>query len=245
MDCDCRPGTRVYKAEIESCANRRNSMNRYLVVLVTALVVPVSLAAQDPGARIRAAEARTAAAGIPVSLLEMRVAEGKAKGIPMDRIASVVERRATSLLDAKAAMDPASTRLTAAELGAGADALERGIDGRSLRTVIQEARSEDRAVAIAVLTYLHGEGGLPVDRALARVTQALKKGPGALRDLPAQAAAERASQGRGGPGANPGRGRGQGPPEGVPARGSKPGSGKPVGVGKGRGNGNGRGKNPL
>lgn len=222
-------------------------MNRYLVVLVSALAVPVSLAAQDPSARIRAAEARTSAAGIPVSLLEMRVAEGKAKGIPMDRIASVVERRATSLLDAKAAMGPASARLTTAELGAGADALERGIDGASLRTVIQQARSEDRAVAIAVLTYLHGEGGLPVDRALARVTEALKKGSGALRDLPAQAEAERANQGRGGPGANPGvgRGRGQGPPEGVPARGTKPGSGRPDGVGKGRGNGNGRGKSPL
>jgi hypothetical protein len=234
-------------AEIESCANWRNPMNRYFVVLVLALAMPVSLAAQDPGARIRAAEARTSAAGIPVSLLEMRVAEGKAKGIPMDRIASVVERRATTLLDAKAAMDPASARLTAAELGAGADALERGVDGASLRTVIQQARSEDRAVAIAVLTYLHGEGGLPVNQALARVTQALKKGPGALRDLPAQAAAERGNRGRGGPAANPGagRGRGQGPPEGVPARGSRPGSGKPDGVGKGRGNGNGRGKSPL
>jgi hypothetical protein len=217
-----------------------------LAVLAALLLVPGALAAQDPGRRIEAAESRAAAAGVPVSLLQSRVAEGHAKGIPEERIAAAVERRAASLIAAKRAMDGAARRLRPADLDAGADAVEAGIDAGTLRRVIAAASEVDRSVAIAVLSYLHGERGVPVDEALARVTDALRKGPRALRDLPGQAAATRRNgpNGRGPNGQGPPgqlkKGNG-GPPAAVPAPGHEPGSGKPKGVGKGKGRGKGHG----
>ncbi|MBW3629592.1 MAG: hypothetical protein KY464_09860, partial [Gemmatimonadetes bacterium] len=157
--------------------------------ILFASLAAMPLAAQSPEARIEAAKSAASAAGIPVSLLENKVAEGRAKGVPMDRIAATVERRAASLATAREAMGRARRDLTAADLGAGADALEGGIPASSLRTVTEQARSGERPVAIAVLTYLHGTEGLPVADALARVTGALGKGPDALRSLPAEAAA--------------------------------------------------------
>jgi hypothetical protein len=185
------------------------------VILLMALLLPVSLAAQqDPAARVRAAIGRAEAAGIPVSLLEARVAEGRAKGVPMDRIAVAVERRAAALTSARDAMS-GPRALSEGELAAGADAVESGIGGEVLRALIEGARAEDGAVAIAVLTFLHREQGLPVDQALARVKEALSRGPDALRSLPAQAAAAR---GRRGP---PGTGGAAGPPAGVPGPGGQ------------------------
>lgn len=194
-------------------------MKRYLILTIAALALaPRTAAAQaNATARIEAARRSVAAAGIPASLLENRIAEGHAKGIPLERIAVAVERRAAALTEANRGM-AAARGLTAADLSAGADAVEAGIDAAALRTVIAGARSEDRPVAIAVLTYLHREGGLPVDQALARVTRAMAKGPEALRNLPAQAAATA---------------RRGGPPEGVPGPGRKPGAGKPDAPGKG------------
>lgn len=209
-------------------------MNRYIVSLVAALALaPVQLAGQQsPEARIEAARRQAASAGVPAGLLDNYVAQGRAKGVPMDRIAAAVERRAGLLTQARSALRSAP-ELTAMDLKAGADALEAGIDAESLRQVIQSARAEDRPVAIAVLTYLHGEG-IPVKNALAQVQDAVRRGPEALRTLPAEAKARRGPpQGVGGRPAHAGQGRG-GPPEGVPGRGAKPGSGKPDGVGKGR-----------
>lgn len=200
--------------------------NRIPVIVLMVLLLPASLAAQeDPAARVRAAIDRAEATGIPVSLLEARVAEGRAKGVPMDRIAAAVERRAAALASARRAMS-GERPLSEGELAAGADAVESGIAGEALRAVIQRARTEDGAVALAVLTFLHREHGVPVEQALARVTEALDRGPEALRSLPAQAAAAR---GRRGP---PGAGGAAGPPAGVPGpegkqprgRGGPPGS---------------------
>lgn len=209
-------------------------MSRYTsIALVTLLMVPAALTSQEtPEARVRSAMDRAAAAGVPVSLLEARVAEGRAKGIAMDRIAQAVERRADALVRARAAMEGARG-LTEADLAAGGDAMEAGIEAGALRTVIEQARAEDRPVAIAVLTYLHREQGMPVDQALARVGEALGQGPDALRSLPARAAAAR---GRGGRPDGAGRG---GPPSGVPAPGGRPGGGRPDGVGTRRPGGGG------
>lgn len=63
-----------------------------------ALAPPV-LAAQDStratgtgaDARVDAALAAAVSAGIPTSLLERKIAEGHAKGVPMERIAVAVE----------------------------------------------------------------------------------------------------------------------------------------------------------
>jgi hypothetical protein len=217
-------------------------MKRFLVLALVGLVVaPIAAAGQDdPAARIDAARQRAAAAGIPLSLLDSRVAEGRAKGIPDAQIAAVVERRAVALTQARDAMAAASG-LNAADLSAGADAIEAGIGGQTLRSLIAGARSEDRPVAIAVLTYLHQEQGMPVGEAMAQVRAAMGEGPEALRTLPGRAAAARDRRGPpAGVGRPDGVGRppGTGPPAGVPGPGQKPGSGKPDNPGRGNSGGN-------
>lgn len=214
--------------------------NRYLLLaLFLLLLAPLSAAAQQSAeARIESAKRRATAAGIPTTLLDSRIAEGRAKGVPMDRIAAVVERRAASLAAARQAMSGARA-LSEADLAAGADAVEAGIGGQALREVIAGARAEDRPVAIAVLTYLHREQGMGVEQALAQVRAASARGPEALRNLPAQARA--GGMGRGGPPAgvgnrpDVGRGRpGGGPPAALPAPGQQPGAGKPDNPGQGK-----------
>ncbi|HEX6923818.1 MAG TPA: hypothetical protein VF167_00200 [Longimicrobiaceae bacterium] len=215
------------------------------IIILFAMLAPATSPrvafSQDPEARIEAARRAVAEAGIPTTLIDTRVAEGKAKGIPMERIAAVVERRAQLLASAQEAM-AGVPGLTAADLAAGADALEAGIDRGSLRAVIQGARAQDRPVAIAVLTYLHREGGLPVGLALQRVRTAMGEGPDALRTLPGRAAAAAA---RGGPPpwAGPGvggeaAGKAGAPPAAVPAPGERPGHGRPERSGRGISGGN-------
>ena len=65
---------------------------------------PAAAHAQDPQQRIDAARRRAESAGIPVALLDSKVAEGRAKGVPMDRIAGAVERRLGALSRAREAM---------------------------------------------------------------------------------------------------------------------------------------------
>jgi hypothetical protein len=197
---------------------------KFVIVVAAMLVVLVraDLAlAQTPQQRIDAAAAHATAAGLPAALLESKVAEGKAKGIPMDRIAAAVERR-------EAALERASQTLrgrpdvTPADLSVGADALESGVSAAVLKAIADSAPRDRRVVAIAALTELVRQGRVP-EAALERVQEALKRGPDALANLPAQAAAE--SNGRGKPDAqgsngNNGRGGAQGPPASVPAPGS-------------------------
>jgi hypothetical protein len=204
-------------------------MNRTTLIALTALALaPLPLHAQrTPAQRIEAARARAAQVGIPVELLQQRIAEGRAKGVPEDRIAAAVERREAGLERAQDALR--GTRTTPPELGAAADALDAGVDAQSIRTVIQAARAEERPVALAVLAELVRQG-MPMDQALASVTAAIARRGDALARLPEQAAAARARQH--GPPAGVGHPvtpRG-GPPAGVPGAGQKPGShghGKP------------------
>jgi hypothetical protein len=106
------------------------------------------------------------------------------------------------------------------------------VDAAALRAVIEAARSEDRAVALAVLGELVRQG-IPAGEALTRVTAALEKRGDALANLPAQATAERGSRpatagppaGVGGrpDGAGTARPSGTaGPPAGVPGAGQRP-----------------------
>ena len=164
-----------------------------LLVLFALLAVAPALAAQTPEERIGAARSRVTAAGIPDSLLNGRVALGKARGISMERIAASVERRAAALTAAQQAMGGPARELTPAELNAGADAIQARVPAATLRALTDRAQAADRAVAIAVLAQLHRDG-LPVAEALERVTAALGKGPDALRTLPAEVAAERRRQ---------------------------------------------------
>jgi hypothetical protein len=220
------------------------------VALAAALcALPAAADAQDPQQRIDTARRRAESTGIPVTLLDSKVAEGRAKGVPADRIAAAVERRLVSLSRAREAMAgaPRAAPVSAADLSVGADAIEAGVEPAVLRRITVAAPGNQRAVAIAVLTQLVSTG-VSSENALARVTAALARGPEALRRLPGEAAPDR---GRGhGAGGNPappgrsnngrgnsagGRGRGQGgPPASVPGPAERPGRGRENNPGKGK-----------
>lgn len=201
---------------------------RITLALLAALVaLPAAADGQDPQQRIDAARRRAEATGIPVALLDGKVAEGRAKGVPADRIATAVERRLASLSRAREAMAsaPRTAPVSAADLSVGADALEAGVEPAVLGRLTVAAPGNQRAQAIAVLTELVASGESS-ERALARVTSAMERGPEALRQLPGEAASER---GRG-------QGQGQGSVNGPPGRGSNNGRGNNAG-GRGRGQG--------
>jgi hypothetical protein len=194
-----------------------------LVLLITAL--PSALLGQSPESRIQAARERIAEAGLAASLLDVRVAEGRAKGVSMERIAGAVERRADALVVAAGALRPISPTLPHSDVTAAADAVESGIPGTAIQEVARQARAEDRPVAISVLTYLHREASLPLDVAIRNVSAALQRGSDALRELPSR------SQGSP-PGFAPGSPRGgdQAPAAGSAGPGRQPGTGPPAGV---------------
>ncbi|MDQ3607036.1 MAG: hypothetical protein M3418_12735 [Gemmatimonadota bacterium] len=215
-------------------------MIRAVVLAVALLVLGVSSlhaqTASDAQQRIERAKERATATGIPVSLLESKVAEGMAKGVPMERIAGAVESRLAALTRARTVMSLGEREWSPADLSVGADALQEGVSEQALRSVSRAAPPDQRAVAIAVLTHLVQQGDDP-NQALARVQAALQRGPEALRNLPAEAAAERERRGRG-EGRPPNGGNGAmkhenrlvgqgGPPAAVPAPGKKQGSEKP------------------
>lgn len=211
---------------------------RFFVALWLVLAAfPAAAHAQDAQQRIEAARRRAESAGIPVALLDSKVAEGRAKGVPMDRIAVAVERRLGSISRAREAMAgaPRNAPVSSADLSVGADAIEAGVEPGALGRLAAAAPGDRRAVAIAVLTELVSQGESS-ERALARVSAALQRGPDALRRLPGEAASERSRgngppPGRGNPGQGGARGRGQGgPPAAVPGPTERPGQGK------GRGN---------
>ena len=203
---------------------------------------------QPPQERINAALARARREGIPVALLESKMAEGKAKGVPIERIAAAIERREVALERASQALRGEAD--AAGSLSVGADAIESGVNEAVLKAVAEGAPRDRRNVAIAALTQLVQQGHVP-EAALERVRDALKRGPDALANLPAEAAAGRRG---GGPpdGQRPGNAGGRGgaepgPPAGVPAPGKPPQAGKPDGQGNntpGRNNDPGRSDAP-
>jgi hypothetical protein len=180
-----------------------NRVKRATRVALTALVVaPALLAGQAPQQRIDQALSRALEAGVPVSLLESKVAEGRAKGVPLERIASAVEQRLATLERVQTAFGERA-QLSAQELGVAGDALQAGVSEVALRTISERAPRDRRAVAIATLAHLV-QLGYSSETALERVSEALEQGSEALMNLPAQAQ---------------GRGRATGRPEGVPGRG--------------------------
>lgn len=208
---------------------------RITLIVGAALIVlgPADAAlAQTTQDRIDTAIAHAREAGIPVTLLEGKVAEGKAKGVPMDRIAAAVERRETALEKASQALS-GRTDVGTADLSVAADAVESGVSAAVLKAIADTAPRDRRVVAIAALTELVKQGTVP-EAALDRVKDALKRGPDALANLPAQAAAGQ-SRGGGKPdtnGSSAGQGRGRersGPPSSVPAPGASPEPTKPGG----------------
>lgn len=155
-------------------------------------------AAGTPGARIDGVLARALDAGIPVSLLESKIAEGKAKGVPLDRIAGAVEARLAGLLRASHILDAAGIgSVTEGDLAVAADAIQAGVGTSTVLDVARTVPGRRRAVAIAVLADLV-QLGLPSASALVRVNAALAKGPSALANLRAKTAASLRVGGPGG-----------------------------------------------
>jgi hypothetical protein len=218
---------------------------------IAAAVVALALASagaaiaqvQPPQERITTALARARQVGIPVALLESKIAEGKAKGVSLDRIAAAIERRQAALERANQALGGEPD--AASSLGVGADAIESGVSEAVLREVAENAPRDRRNVAIAVLTELVKQGYAP-EAALGRVRDAVRRGPEALSNLPAEAAAGRRGNGPS-DGQRPGNASGRagaepGPPAGVPAPGNPPQAGRPENAGRPDDPGSGRGR---
>ena len=188
------------------------------IALLTAGALPASAqGGQSAQERIDAAFARARSQGVPVSLLESKMAEGKAKGVALDRIAAAIDRREASLERAAQAMK-GHEALTEADLSVGADAVDAGVSNAVLKAVTDSAPRERRSVAIAALTELVQRGN-PPEAALARVRDALKRGPDALAAVGADRGEERGRAGAARGGEGGGRGAAAGPPANVPAPG--------------------------
>lgn len=175
---------------------------KYRMLAITALL-PTALAAQvqsqaqsqtqaqakTPAARIDAAVSAAAQAKIPASLLKSKIAEGEAKRVPEDRIATAVEARLRALLRASSALKRAEVEQhSASDLAVTADALEAGVSESALIRVSSSAPEERRVVAIAVLADLV-RLGKSSDAALAQVTSAVSTSA-ALANLNAQVASQ-------------------------------------------------------
>jgi hypothetical protein len=184
--------------------------SKTLCLAAALILAPAALLAQDSttaagpaagaDARIDAALSTALDAGIPVSLLEGKIAEGKAKGVSMDRIAAAVQHRLDGLLKAQDALEKAGLESTTeGELSVAADAVQGGVSQSALAAISQRSTDGNRAVAIAVLTDLVAQGHVP-EQALAQVESALARGPEALANLSAESAG--AGRGQAAAGAN-------------------------------------------
>lgn len=170
--------------------------NTTMAVAALTLFAAPALAQEAEGAA--EAFARAEAAGIPVSLLESKMAEGRAKGVPMDVIESAIERRTDALIRAASTFEAAGIESAGeAELSVAADALESGVSEAVLQTISETAPQERRTVAIAALSYLVASGEVS-EEALLQVEAALQRGPDALANLSVRAGAAVEA---GGPGA--------------------------------------------
>lgn len=155
-------------------------MRRIIPALALALAIPGGVMAQqaDAGERIDEAMARAEAAGVPTELLQLKQAEGEAKGVPLDRIADAMEERADALIAAREAMPESDAHAVAA----GADAVEAGIGQAVLEHIENTVPAERRFVATYVVSRLVDLGRAPAE-ALAQVEDALARGPAALDNL--------------------------------------------------------------
>ncbi len=204
----------------------RRSIFTLIAILLAILLLAAPAGAQETDPVFADALMRASEAGIPVSLLESKIAEGRAKGVPLDRIQEAVARRTDALIKASAALQAAGIESPdAADMSVGADALQGGVSETVLTTIAATSPAERRTVAIAALGHLVAAGIVP-DRALQQVEEALQKGPEALANLPVQAGAVAGSvpAAVGQPGAAGGVG---GIPEGVPAAGRPTDPGRP------------------
>ncbi|MDX1492848.1 MAG: hypothetical protein R3253_02150 [Longimicrobiales bacterium] len=122
------------------------------------------------------------ASGVPAEPLFAKALEGAAKRVPPDRLVPAVRVHAGRLAMAREALGPGAD---APLLVAGADALQRGVPADALRSL---PRDRPRSpVALLVLAELM-ESGVPTDRALDTVRQAMQQRTQDARmlDIPAR-----------------------------------------------------------
>src|SRR4029434_8374835 len=110
---------------------RSTTMKTFFTVAITALVTAGALPAFAQGGqgaqeRIDAAVWPARDTRAPVRVRESKMAEGKAKGVPLDRIAVAIERREASLERAAQAMK-GHEPITDAAVSGGAAAIDAGI----------------------------------------------------------------------------------------------------------------------
>jgi hypothetical protein len=150
-----------------------------------------------------------ARASVPLSLLQSKIDEGRAKGVSMERIATALEARLEGLLRAQAVL--AEGKVDAPSVGdiaVTADALEAGVSEVALLQIQSTSPGDRRVVATAVLTALVQLGHVP-EHALARVQTALSRGPESLANLRSETARQMRGRGihmPGPPGGRPGTG---------------------------------------
>lgn len=212
-----------------------------VLLLLAATLLPVTAAAQSADQQVQDALEQAEEMGIPTSLLQSKIDEGRAKGVPMDRIAAAVQRRLDGLSQARSALEGIPD-VSTGDLDVSADALQSGVSAEVLAALAESAPADRRAAAIAALGYLV-DANIAPQEALNRVQDALDRGPQALQNLPAQAV----GPGAGGPPEGvPGGGppADVGPPDGVPAPGDGPGAGPSGGAGPGGGGGPGNDAGP-
>lgn len=159
--------------------NRIMSASRYALVLV-ALTLPGPLVGQDAAQRVREAFppdmaerieaiARSAAEqGVPPGPLFHKALEGAAKRVPPARIIPAVDAYAGRLVAARRALG--TTR--APMIVAGADALARGVTPELLAQMAEEGVQRG-PISVLILGDLV-ERGVPTDRALEVVREALR-----------------------------------------------------------------------
>jgi hypothetical protein len=185
---------------------------------------------QPPQERINTGLARAREVGIPIALLQSKIAEGNAKGVSLERLAAVIERRLAALERAQQALRGRPDAVDS--LSVSADAIESGVSEVALQAIADNAPRDRRNVAIAVLTELVEQGQVP-EVALERVRAALRRGPDALANLPADARAAAARRGADAPTTRGpverGRPASAGPPAGVPGPGEVTSPTRPAG----------------
>jgi hypothetical protein len=179
--------------------------NKTLIFGLAMVVMPAMVSAQtDAGAqgegsaeakgradaqsRIETSIEHAMTVGIPVSLLESKIAEGKAKGVSMTRIAAAVEHRLEVLTRAQAALSAHGEAVATAELAAAANAMEAGANKDNVREVRESAAPEQRPAALTLLAELIADGRLPA-QAVAGVQTAIDAQSATLLRLQGQGGA--------------------------------------------------------
>jgi hypothetical protein len=158
-------------------------MRRILMIAAFGLLAPAALAGQTQAdataeARMQAAIDHALTVGVPASMLEAKIAEGRAKGVSMARIAAAVEHRAQVLTRVQTAFNARREAVSQSELTAAADAHERGVSVEKITELSAQAGNE-RSAALTVLADLVARGRAP-EHALLRVQAALQGGASEL-----------------------------------------------------------------